>query len=65
MSQVMEAVEQLPSDLIVGPQTGFVEFKFIKSDAEFLSVHVPIQQYRETANGKTGEELFRAFYSEP
>jgi hypothetical protein len=65
ISQAMKVVEQLPSDLILGPQAGFVEFKFIKSDSEFLFVRVSIQQYRETANNKTGEELFRTFYTEP
>jgi len=65
MTQVMQVVEGLPRDLLSGPQAGFVEFKFTKSDTEFLFVRVPIQQFRETASGKTGEELFRLFYTEP
>jgi hypothetical protein len=65
MTQVMQVVEGLPRDLLAGPQAGFVEFKFTKSDTEFLFVRVPIQQFRETASGKTGEELFRMFYTEP
>ena len=65
MTQVMQVVEGLPRDLLAGPQAGFVEFKFTKGDTEFLFVRVPIQQFRETASGKTGEELFRMFYAEP
>jgi len=65
MTQVMQVVEGSPRDLLSGPQAGFVEFKFTKSDTEFLFVRVPIQQFRETASGKTGEELFRMFYAEP
>ena len=63
MTQVMQVVEGLPRDLLAGPQAGFVEFKFTKSDTEFLFLRVPIQQFR--AGGKTGEELFRMFYTEP
>jgi hypothetical protein len=52
ISQVIGIVEQLPSNLLLGPQPGVLEFKFIKSEAEFLYARVPIQQYRETAGGK-------------
>lgn len=65
MAQVMPVVEAMPPDLLVGPQAGFVEFRFTKNEEEFLIVRVPLQQYRDAAAGKTGEQLFRMFYIEP
>lgn len=65
IAQAMNAVEGLPDDLIVGPQPGFVEFWFIKSDAEHVILRVPIQRYRDEATGKSGEELFRLFHTNP
>lgn len=65
IAQVMQIVNELPLDLIAGPKPGFVEFGFEKNIAEAIVVRVPIQQYNETANGKTGEELFRLFYTAP
>ena len=62
IAQVMQVVNALPSDLIVGPKPGFVAFRFEKSPSEGIGVNVPIQQYNESANGKTGKELFRMFY---
>jgi hypothetical protein len=53
------------SHLIAGPKPGFVEFWFIKNDTEHVIVRVPIQKYREEAAGKTGEELFKVFYTNP
>jgi hypothetical protein len=64
MAQVMQVVDGLPSNHIEGPQPGFVEFRFENGNSEFIIVRVPIQGYDETANGKTGEELFRMFYRE-
>jgi hypothetical protein len=64
VGQTMPVVNSLPADMIEGPQSGFVEYSFTKSQNEHLIVRVPIQAYEETANGKTGEELFRMFYME-
>ncbi|MBI5840892.1 MAG: hypothetical protein HZB19_12390 [Chloroflexi bacterium] len=64
MAQVMLVILQLPSEEVPGPQPGFVEFWFIKSDTENLVVRVPIQQYKDVKE-KTGMELFRWFYIPP
>jgi len=63
--QAMHVVEGLPDNLIAGSKPGFVEFWFIKSAGEHIIVRVPIQKYRDEANGKSGEELFRLFYTNP
>ncbi|HAV78520.1 MAG TPA: hypothetical protein DCX53_14320 [Anaerolineae bacterium] len=65
IAQTMPIVESMPPDMLEGSQTGFVEYKFAVNATEFLTVRVPIQQYRDIADGKTGEELFRLFYTEP
>ena len=62
---VMQTVNELPSDRLVGPKPGFVEFRFEKSVSESLGLRVSIQQYNETAMGATGEELFHMFYAQP
>ena len=65
IAQVMEFVAALPADQTPGPKPGFVEFLFDKLFSGSLTVRVPIQQYKDSANGITGEELFRMFYTEP
>ena len=65
LAQVLQVVNGFPPELIVGPKPGFVEFRFEKSPSESIGLRLPIQQYNETENGKTGEELFRLFYAEP
>ncbi|MDX1377724.1 MAG: hypothetical protein R3307_02655 [Anaerolineales bacterium] len=62
--QTMPVVNTMPADMIQGYQIGFVEYSFIKSEGEFLIVRVPIQVYRDSAQGRTGEELFRMFFTE-
>jgi len=64
IAAVMQTINNFPPDQLASPNPGFVEYRFEKSDAEFIKVRVPIQQYNETANGKTGEELFQMFYTE-
>ncbi len=65
ISQVMQVVNALPSDMLMGSHSGFVQFGFEKSTSERIGLRVPIQQYNETVNGKTGEELFQMFYTQP
>jgi len=62
---VMQVVNGFPPDMIAGPQPGFVEFRFEKSISESIGFRVPIRQYNDTAQGITGEELFRLFYTNP
>jgi hypothetical protein len=62
---VMQVVEVFPDDVIPGPMPGFVAFQFEKSTTETFGIRIPIQQYRETGQGKTGQELFNLFYTKP
>jgi hypothetical protein len=62
MAQVMEVVVEIPREKLQGPNYGFVEFTFEKSEPERVVVRVPIQQYLNEAAGKTGAELFGMFY---
>ena len=65
IAQVMQIVIALPAEMLMGPKPGFVAFRFEKSVDEYVVLSVPIQPYRETAIGITGEELFRMFYTQP
>ncbi|MCK6585624.1 MAG: hypothetical protein L6Q49_21185, partial [Anaerolineales bacterium] len=65
IAQVMQVVNGLPPDLVQGPQPGFVEFRFEKDAMEGIGFRVPIRGFFETAGDKTGEELFRLFYTSP
>jgi len=62
---VMQIVNGLPPEDLAGPQPGFVEFRFEKSISESIGFRVPIRQYNDTAQGISGEELFRLFYTNP
>jgi hypothetical protein len=62
-AQVMEMVLQIPRDKVPGPNYGFVEFSFEKSEADRKIVRIPIQRYRNEAQGKTGAELIQLFSS--
>jgi len=65
ISQTISLINALPPDMIEGPQSGFVEYNYIKNENEHLIVRVPIQEYADAANGKTGESLFLTFYKAP
>lgn len=62
---VMQVVDGFPPEDLTGPQPGFVEFRLEKSPAEGITFRVPIQGFFETAGDKSGEELFRLFYTSP
>jgi hypothetical protein len=64
MAQVLQMIVQTPREQIQG-NYGLVEFWFEKNDVEQLVVRVPIQEYIDGAQGKTGAELFRLFYIVP
>lgn len=64
IEQTMKIIDSLPPDMIEGPNPGFAEFEFVNSQNENLIVRVPLREYKETANGKTGESLFRLFYKQ-
>jgi hypothetical protein len=63
--QVMQVVGEFPPYIIAGPKSGFVEFQIEKSMTESIGFRVQISGYTDTANGITGEDLFRLFYTEP
>lgn len=65
VAQIMTSVLQFPRERLPGPKDGFVEFTFEKNTAERILLRVPIQQYREQAQGKTGTELFELFSTPP
>ncbi len=62
MAQVMAVIFQIPREEIQG-NYGFVEFTFEKSGTESLSVRVDIRRFMDEAQGKSGIELFRMFYT--
>jgi hypothetical protein len=62
---VMQVVDGIPPEDLAGPQPGFVEFRFEKSASDSIGFRVPIQGFSETAGDKSGEELFRLFYTSP
>jgi hypothetical protein len=64
IAKVLSFVVDFPKDQIQG-NYGFVEFSFTKSDTERITLRLPIQQYINVANGKTGAELFRFFNMPP
>ena len=61
MKQVLDAISQIPRSDIRG-NDGFVDFQFIHSETDNLTVHVLIQRYRSEAQGLTGSKLFELFY---
>ena len=63
--EIMQVVDGFPPEDLAGPQPGFVEFRFEKSISEGITFRVPLQGYEEIAGGKSGEELFRLFYTSP
>lgn len=65
MTRVMTVILELPPEEIQGPHPGFVEFRFIKIPTEHIIIRVPIEQYENKAQGKTGAELFNMFYEPP
>ena len=64
IAQTMPVVNSMPPDMVEGPRSGFVEYQFTDSANEKLTVRVPIQEYNEIAQGKTGTELFQLFATE-
>ncbi|MHB8779469.1 MAG: hypothetical protein ACYC6R_17185 [Anaerolineales bacterium] len=64
IAQVLTFITQIPREEIQG-NYGFVEFWFEKNDAEHLVLRVPIQNYLNEAQAKTGPDLFRMFYNPP
>lgn len=65
ISQVMETVIQIPRENLEGPNYGFVEFTFEKSESERIIFRVPIQEYIDDAMGKSGAELFQMYFAKP
>jgi hypothetical protein len=64
MEQVLPLIVQIPENEFPGGY-GFVEFWFEINDAEHVIVRVPIQEYLNTGQGKTGKELLQMFSNTP
>jgi len=64
LHESMAVVTQLPRDEIQGGRYGFVEYSF-ETKSEKTTLRVPIQNYLDEAQGKTGAELFQMFNTSP
>ena len=62
MKQVMDVILQIPQEDIQGAMPGRVEFLSVKGGTGNFIVRVPLQQYRDEAQGKSGTELFQFFH---
>lgn len=62
IKQVMDFITGLPEDKVQGNK-GFVEFSFIKNDAERTILRIGITDYQSSAAGATGLELLQKFYT--
>ncbi len=59
-AQIMSLVLKIPRETIKGNE-GFVEFWFEDNDAERVVVRIPIQKYKDEAQGKSGSALYEMF----
>jgi hypothetical protein len=64
MKQAMDVILQIPQKDIQGAMPGRVEFLSVKGETVTFIVRVPIQRYRDEAEGKNGAELFQLFHNE-
>jgi hypothetical protein len=64
MKQVMDVIVQIPQEEIQGAMPGRVEFLSVKGETVTFIVRVPIQQYRDEAQGKSGAALFQLFHTD-
>jgi hypothetical protein len=62
IAQGMDIVLALPDAEIPG-RKGFVEFSFIRNETEQITVRLTIDDYLNSADGSSGVELFRKFYT--
>jgi hypothetical protein len=58
MAQVLPFFAQIPREEIQG-NYGFVEFWFEKNETERIVLRVPMQKYKDEAQGKSGAELYK------
>jgi hypothetical protein len=61
MKQVMDVILQIPREEIQGQMDGSVEFLSIKGEVATFVVRVPIQRYKDEAQGLSGAQLFNFF----
>ncbi len=64
IAQAMHIITEIPRAEIKG-KYGFVEFWFEKNNSERVIVRVPLQDYLDKAQKKSGAELFGMFYKTP
>ena len=65
IARVLDVITKLPSDEILGPQPGHVEFAFSRSETENLFLNVSIAKYQKRPSGLSGSELFKLFNHNP
>jgi hypothetical protein len=64
MGQVLPLITQIPREEIQG-RFGFVEFWFEHADKKLIGARVPVQEYLDKGQGKTGAELLKIFSNAP
>ncbi|HTP03172.1 MAG TPA: hypothetical protein VMJ64_17475 [Anaerolineales bacterium] len=65
MEKVMQVVLAIPRSQLQGPQPGRVDFTFKQPDPVLVVVSVPIDKYRDEAQGLHGADLFHYFHPGP
>jgi len=65
IGRVLVVITKLPSDDILGPQPGHVEFAFSRSETENLFLNVSIAKFQKQPSGLSGAELFKLFNHNP
>jgi len=63
--RVLAVITQFPPEQVPGGHSGFVEFRFVRSETDYTLIRVPIDRYERAAGGKTGAELFNMFSPTP
>ena len=64
MGQVLPLITQIPREEIQG-KFGFVEFWFEHAGQKLMMARVPVQEYLDKGQGKTGTELLQMFSNTP
>ncbi len=65
IAAVMQVIERIPKDQLVGPQAGRVDFEFYDANAESLRLSVEIARFDHEATGLHGADLFKLFHTGP
>lgn len=61
----MRVIDQVPTDQLVGPRPGRVDFEFHTTSGASLRFQVDIDRFRREATSMSGARLFRLFHPAP